>query len=126
MRLCRLDDLPEGGSRGFDPGGSGGDTMFIVRRGRALNAWANACPHHGTPMAWRKDAYLDAAGERIVCFAHGAQFEIDTGRCTLGPCLGESLTPVPISLHADGEVHLVAAPRAHEETPTWLSPSNAS
>lgn len=48
-------------------------------------ASADARPHQGTPMAWRKDAYLDAAGERIVCAAHGAQFEIDSGLCTLGP-----------------------------------------
>jgi len=106
MRLCHLDDLPDGDSRGFDPGGSGRDTLFVVRRGAALHAYQNACPHHGTPMAWRKDAYLNAAGDRIVCAAHGAQFEIDTGRCTLGPCLGDALVPVALSIHESGDVHL--------------------
>ncbi len=106
MRLCHLDELPDGGSRGFDPRGTGRDTLFVVRRGPALHAYVNACPHHGSPMAWRKDAYLDGAGQRIVCFAHGAQFDIETGACTLGPCLGQSLTPVPLTLHDDGEVHL--------------------
>lgn len=114
MRLCRLDELPDGGSRGFDPHGSGRDVLFVVRRGRLLRAYANACPHHGTPMAWRRHAYLNAAGDRIVCAAHGAQFDIDTGLCTLGPCLGDTLTPVPLALHDDGEVHL--APTAPEET----------
>jgi len=108
VRLCHLDDLPDGGSRGFDPHRSGQDTVLVVRRGRELFAYADACPHHGTPMAWRKDAYLDAAGERIVCAAHGAQFDIHTGRCTLGPCLGDALSPVHLIVHESGEVHIAA------------------
>jgi nitrite reductase/ring-hydroxylating ferredoxin subunit len=114
MRLCHLDDLPDGGSRGFDPRAKGRDTLFVVRRGRALHAYVDACPHHDTPMAWRKDAYLNAARDRIVCAAHGAQFEIDRGLCTLGPCLGQSLTAVPLTLHLDGEVYL--AQDSHKET----------
>jgi nitrite reductase/ring-hydroxylating ferredoxin subunit len=117
MLLCHLDDLPDGDSRGFDARGSGRDTIVVVRRGRVLHAYENACPHHGTPMAWRKDAYLDAARQRIVCFAHGAQFEIETGRCTLGPCLGAALTPVALSLHDDGEVHFAASTLSQETNP---------
>ncbi len=107
MQLCHLDDLPDGGARGFDPQRRGQDSLLVVRHGRQLYAYADACPHHGTPMAWRKDAYLNAASDRIVCAAHGAQFEIPTGRCTLGPCLGESLTPLPLVLDDHGDVHLI-------------------
>lgn len=89
--LCRLDELPEGGSRGFDREARGQATVFAVRHGGQVYVYADRCPHHGTPMAWRRDAYLNAARDRIVCAAHGAQFEIDTGRCVLGPCLGERL-----------------------------------
>ena len=106
VRLCRLNDLAEGAARGFDPQNTGQDTLLVVRQGERLFAYADACPHHGTPMAWRKDAYLNAAGDRIVCGAHGALFEIASGRCTLGPCLGEALTPVPLIVHDNGEVHL--------------------
>ena len=105
-RLCHMSELPDGGSRGFDPLDAGQDSVLIVRRGEQLFAWADRCPHHDTPMAWRKDAYLNAAGDRIVCAAHGACFEIDTGLCTLGPCLGQSLTPVPLVIQNNGEVHL--------------------
>ena len=105
MRLCDFDELPDGTARGFDPRRTGRDTMFVVRQGRSLHAWLNACPHHGTTMPWRRHAYLNAAADRIVCSAHGALFEIDTGRCTLGPCLGQALTPVPVFVH-DGEVRL--------------------
>jgi nitrite reductase/ring-hydroxylating ferredoxin subunit len=58
-------------------------------------------------MAWRKDAYLNAAGNRIVCAAHGALFLVDSGRCVRGPCLGESLHPVALNIHGNGEVHFV-------------------
>jgi len=109
MRLCHLDDLPDGDSRGFDPHATGRDTVVVVRQDPVLHAWVNACPHHGTPMAWRKNAFLNAARDRIVCGAHGAQFEIATGRCTLGPCMGQSLTPVALRIHDDGEVHLAAS-----------------
>lgn len=108
--LCLLDELPDGQSRGFDPTASGRDTLFIVRQGEQLHAWRNACPHvDGAPMAWRKDAYLNGARDRIVCYAHGAQFDIASGQCLLGPCLGQHLTPVPVSISPAGEVQLLEA-----------------
>jgi len=110
MRLCHLDDLPDGGARGFDPRGSGGDTLFVVRRGRTLRAYANACPHDGTPLPWRKDAFLDAAGAHIVCASHGALFDPETGICTLGPCLGDALAALPLHLTPDGELHVAEPP----------------
>ena len=108
LLLCRVEDLPEGTARGFDPTRSGRDTMFVVRHGGAVVAYLDACPHYGsTPMAWRKDAYLKADGTKIVCSAHGAEFEIATGECTLGACLGQSLTVVPVALQDDGEIRLL-------------------
>jgi nitrite reductase/ring-hydroxylating ferredoxin subunit len=110
-RLCHLADLPDGGARGFDPFGRGRDTVFAVRQGGAVRVWADRCPHHGTPMPWRKDAYLNAAGDRIVCAAHGALFEPDTGLCVQGPCLGERLRALPSTLTDDGELLLDARPQ---------------
>jgi len=105
VSLCRLEALPDGGARGFDPLHRGHDTVFVVRQGRALHAYLDLCPHYGdTRLPWRKDAYLDAAGQAIVCAAHGARFDIATGRCILGPCLGRSLKAVPLVLNNDGEV----------------------
>jgi nitrite reductase/ring-hydroxylating ferredoxin subunit len=106
IRLCRLEDIPDGDSRGFDPLKEGRDTLLVVRQGATLYAWRDACPHiEGVPMAWRKHAYLNASRDRIVCSAHGAQFEIATGLCTLGPCLGLSLQPVRVELDADGSIY---------------------
>lgn len=103
--LCRLADLVDGDARGFDPLREGRDTLFVVRQEDRLYAWRDACPHErGAPMAWRKNAYLNADRSRIVCHAHGALFDIATGLCLLGPCMGQSLTAVPIALHADGAI----------------------
>jgi len=104
--LCPLDELPEGGSLGFDKEGRGQPSVFAVRHRGAVHVYADSCPHHGTPMAWRQDAYLNATGDRIVCAAHGAQFEIDTGLCVLGPCLGERLQLLPSRI-AGGELVIV-------------------
>jgi nitrite reductase/ring-hydroxylating ferredoxin subunit len=102
--LCRLSDIPNGRARGFEPEGQGRDTVLVVRQGNKVHAYRDACPHFAdTPMAWRKDAYLNKAGDRIVCSAHGAQFLIDTGECTLGPCLGQSLEPVDVVLTQEAE-----------------------
>ncbi len=103
--LCQADEIGEGQSRGFDPHESGEDTMFVVRWGGVLQAWRNACPHvDGAPMAWRKNAYLNADGSRIVCHAHGAEFLPDSGTCVQGPCIGKRLTAVPIVIDARGDL----------------------
>ncbi|MCB1357270.1 MAG: Rieske 2Fe-2S domain-containing protein [Maritimibacter sp.] len=101
--LCRFEELVDGASRGFDPLGEGRDTMFVVRRGPRVFGWRNLCPHYDhARMAWKKDEYLTGDRKRIICGAHGAQFEIATGVCVIGPCLGRSLTPVPLTLRCGG------------------------
>jgi nitrite reductase/ring-hydroxylating ferredoxin subunit len=57
-------------------------------------------------MAWRRHAYLNHAGDRIVCHAHGAQFDVASGRCLLGPALGQSLEAVAVELGYDGAIDL--------------------
>ena len=113
--LCRVDDLPDGESRGFDPWDEGQDTVLLVRYGGVVHGWRDACPHHGgTPMAWRKDAYLNHDRNRIVCAAHGAQFDIESGACVLGPCLGQSLQRVELTMPEDRTIYI--RPRGEEET----------
>ncbi len=102
--LCRFDDLVDGSSRGFDPLAEGRDTMFIVRQGSDLFAYRNACPHYDMArMAWKKDEFLSGDRSQIMCAAHGAMFDIASGACTIGPCLGQHLTPVEICV-AQGKV----------------------
>lgn len=95
IRLCRLDELKPGGSRGFDAENTGVDTVFAVRRGDEVRVYRNLCPHAGARLEYRKDRFLSPDGKHIVCYAHGAVFDPDTGVCTDGPCLGQSLEAVP-------------------------------
>lgn len=108
--LGSLADIADGDARGFDPEGTGRDSVFVVRKGFDLHAYVNACPHmDGAPMAWRKDAYLSGDRSHIVCHAHGARFEIETGLCVLGPCEGQTLTRAPIETLPGGAI-VVASP----------------
>lgn len=109
--LCRLDELHEGRSLGFDPHGEGRDTLLVVRSGGQIRAYANSCPHLSVPMEYRKDRFMSADGRYIVCYAHNARFLPENGECVYGPCLGESLQPVSIAVE-DGQLWLTDDPDA--------------
>ncbi len=53
-------------------------------------------------MAWRKHAYLNKNKNKIFCSAHGAQFDVESGKCIQGPCLGQSLQRPDVYLAEDG------------------------
>ena len=105
MRLCKLEEIPIHGSRGFDPFREGHDTIFVVNTNQGPVAYKDICPHYeSTSLPWRKNRYLNLASTKIVCAAHGAEFEITTGMCVSGPCLGRSLTSVPVKVAEDGYI----------------------
>ena len=108
-----MEEIVDGTARGFALAGAPRDTMFVVRSGDAVRGWLNACPHvDGAPLAWRKDAYLSADCQAIVCYGHGAVFDLETGVCTQGACLGQRLTPVSIERDAKGMLWLLQEPVA--------------
>ena len=101
--LCRLDDLPDGSAKGFAPPSGGFIGLFAVRRGAAVAVYLNSCPQIGVPRDWAPGRFLSHDGTRIVCATHGAEFEIDSGRCVRGPCLGDRLEQVMIEIK-DGTI----------------------
>ncbi|MCW3477740.1 Rieske (2Fe-2S) protein [Limobrevibacterium gyesilva] len=101
--LCRIDEIPDGGSKGFGPSAGGFTGLFAVRRGDEVVVYVNSCPHIGVPLDWAPDRFLSRDGSRIVCSMHGAEFTIADGRCTRGPCLGDRLEAVMIEIE-DGTV----------------------
>ena len=104
--LCRLDELPDPGSRGFGcREGGGGAELFVVRSGGLVHAFRNQCPHTGAPLEWLPDRFLDADEALIQCALHGALFRPDTGLCLRGPCAGQRLQPLAL-LQRDGELWL--------------------
>jgi naringenin degradation protein FdeD len=105
--LCRAEDIPEGGGKGFEIGGGEfSRRIFVVRHAGALYAYRNSCPHVGTPLDFRPDGFFDSSGTLLQCATHGAQFRIADGFCVAGPCAGKRLTPVAIRVSGD---YVVAA-----------------
>lgn len=108
--LCRLAELPDGESKGFDRGaGTVPREVFVVREGRRLFGYVNACPHLGTPLEFQPDRFLSADGSHILCTTHGAIFRIEDGYCLAGPCAGRRLEPLALTLDAEDRVLLAGA-----------------
>ena len=101
--LCRLDDLADGAARGFGAAPGGFTGLFAVRRGGRVFVYVNACPHVGVALDWAPDRFLTGDGCRIVCSTHGAEFEIESGLCVSGPCWGDRLEAVAVTIE-DGAV----------------------
>ncbi|HYM02347.1 MAG TPA: Rieske (2Fe-2S) protein [Stellaceae bacterium] len=105
-RLCRADDVPEGGGRGFSFGtGSDLRAIFVVRKGGALFAYDNSCPHMGTPLNFLPDQFFDRERAHLLCSTHGALFRVEDGLCLDGPCLGKRLRRVDVAIE-QGDVVL--------------------
>jgi len=105
--LCRLDEIADGGGRGFTLGeGPVRLDIFAVRSGDEAFGYLNACPHLGTPLDWGgfdgDGRFVSADSGNILCATHGAEFRIGDGLCLAGPCLGKHLRGVRLSRDADG------------------------
>jgi nitrite reductase/ring-hydroxylating ferredoxin subunit len=78
--------------------------VVALRRGEALFAYRNVCPHLGLPLDDARDAILSADCQRFVCSAHNAAFSVETGRAVHGLPPDCVLTPVPLRITVDGEI----------------------
>jgi nitrite reductase/ring-hydroxylating ferredoxin subunit len=106
--LCRVDDIPESGGLGLVAEvGGGRRSLLAVRRGGEVFVYLNACPHIGAPLNMLPNRFLDAEGRHIQCANHGALFRLEDGACVSGPCAGEALSPVPVTIRA-GTVYTLA------------------
>jgi nitrite reductase/ring-hydroxylating ferredoxin subunit len=103
--LCRLDEIPEPGAKGFDF--RVGEALFggfVVRKAGRVFGYVDVCPHAGWPLAPLPDRYLTRDAEALFCGGHGALFRVEDGVCTSGPCAGDSLTKWPVTVGADGVI----------------------
>jgi nitrite reductase/ring-hydroxylating ferredoxin subunit len=110
--LCRLDEIPNGQSRGFIRQRNS-EQVFAVRQNDTLYVYRNACPHQWLYMELARHKFLTRDGSEIMCYAHGARFDISTGLCTSGPCEGEHLIAIPHRIEAGNvfiPAHLPGAP----------------
>lgn len=103
LPLCGLSELGDPGSKGFEINVNDGDVLrfFVVRYDGVVFAYRNRCPHTGAPLEWQPDQFLDYEGDFIECAMHGALFNISDGRCVRGPCVGDQLESLKLSLRDD-------------------------
>jgi len=87
IAIARSEDLPEGGSVRFRIAVEGEVVpAFAVRLGGLLRAYVNRCPHRFVELDLETNRFFHPDGERLLCRAHGAAFEVAGGRCLEGPC----------------------------------------
>jgi nitrite reductase/ring-hydroxylating ferredoxin subunit len=106
--LCRVEEIADGAARGFVVGeGAARRDVVVVKHGGALRAFANSCPHQGTPLETFPDRFLNPDGSLLICSTHGARFRVEDGLCVSGPCLGKHLQAIDLVI-VDGDVAIRA------------------
>jgi nitrite reductase/ring-hydroxylating ferredoxin subunit len=110
--LCHRGDIGEAG-KGLTVRGLNGKypdqpiEIFLIAEGDAVYCYLNVCPHQGTPLDIKPDTFLDYEREYIQCTTHVAKFRKHDGMCVEGPCIDQTLIPVPIAVAEDGAVILL-------------------
>jgi len=104
--LIALERLADGGFAEVEASLDGdAESLVLYREGDAVRAWLNVCPHAGRRLDWAPGQFLKSRDGLLVCAAHGASFELAAGECVAGPCRGERLRAVAVSVR-DGAVFL--------------------
>ena len=88
VRVCRVDDLPDGAVRLLVADGT---KLAVCRVGAAIHALSNYCPHLTGDLGAGK---LD--GDELVCPEHAWRFKVGSGRCTNVPGRSAHVFPVRI------------------------------
>ena len=105
--ICPLNDIPSQKAKGYQLGkitDDGREVPFwiiIIRWGKQVFGYVNRCPHDGVNLDWERNQFLDPNGIRLMCGKHGALFELGTGMCVEGPCKGQGLAPVALTVLDD-------------------------
>lgn len=90
--LCLTHEINDPGSKSFEiKHGRKNISLFVVHKNGAFTAYVNSCPHTGVNLDWQEDQFLDMDNMFIQCSTHDALFEIDSGICIAGPCVGDCL-----------------------------------
>ena len=108
--LCKIDDMNETGAYSAYVTIDGEEQNLIVvidQDGSSpteplVRAYTNVCPHIKTPLETFPNEFLDEENPNyLVCSTHGARFEVSTGACVTGPCMGDSLSAVAVRVEKD-------------------------
>ena len=95
QKLLQISELKNCQSRGFDIAGK---KVFVVNKDNQFYVYENSCPHLQIELEFNDDDFLDIDNELIICSNHGALFEIQSGNCVAGPCIGDHLEVVKFEI----------------------------
>lgn len=95
--LCRIEDIPDGGSL---TAAIGARPVILLRRGQAVWAYLNRCPHFSVTLDAAHGAVLTYDAQVLMCAHHSALFRFEDGLCIEGPCQGAALDPQPLRVDA--------------------------
>jgi len=100
--LCKTSEIEDPGSKGFELKiKRKTQAIFVVHKDGEFFAYYNDCPHTGATLEWQEDQFLDLDKALIQCTTHDALFLIDSGECIAGPCVGDALKSLPLSVIDD-------------------------
>lgn len=106
-KICNINDIEDLGSKGFEIGsGRKSQKIFLIKKDGQIYGYNNKCPHAGINLEWQPDEFLDNDKALIQCSVHGALFHIDTGDCAGGPCNGNGLEKMNLSVDSSGDIYL--------------------
>jgi nitrite reductase/ring-hydroxylating ferredoxin subunit len=95
--------IPDGGALALDLSFKiGRQEVIVTRRGAAVSAFINLCPHARWPLDTFDGRFLFTPDGDLICAAHGAIFDALTGKCLGGPGTGAGLTVVPLTQVGEG------------------------
>ncbi len=98
-KLCTLGDIDA--EKGLIlPISEREDILLLMHTGKPI-AFLNRCPHARAKLNMNSERVIAIDGFHLFCSVHGAHFHPITGRCVLGPCHGQYLTPLEVA--SDGE-----------------------
>ena len=109
--ICASSALCDGGDAVRFEVVRGGRRMpaFVVRYRGDVFAYLNRCAHVPVELDWQPGRIFDLTGQYLLCSMHGAHYEVRSGRCVMGPCVGALLVRLSVHEH-DGQVWMSEVP----------------
>lgn len=86
---------------------------FVVREGDSFFAYQNLCQHLPITLDLNDNSFFSHDKKHLQCQMHGAMYEIQSGKCIAGPCIGSNLRPLEI--RDEATVLHVVLPKSSEE-----------
>ncbi|WP_252108259.1 MULTISPECIES: Rieske 2Fe-2S domain-containing protein [unclassified Halomonas] len=58
--------------------------VIVIRIEGEIYCYVNTCPHQHLPLNYRSENIISSDKRSLLCSAHGASFDIKTGKCLTG------------------------------------------